>query len=165
MLDRRTIRVLTTFSKTFSLLTKALSVAPLTIFLWSLNVALTKAREGEKLKHRHLKVRIIFVPVARDQLISALNAGKGDIIAANLTITPARQQEMTFTAPIYSHVQELLLSGPGSPKWKICSSFPVKRSLCAPHQAITRALLRSTRALRSNLCPHHPHTGARSAGG
>lgn len=40
----------------------------------SLNQKLAKEK---KLKHRHLKVRIIFVPVARDQLISALNAGKG----------------------------------------------------------------------------------------
>ncbi|HHT0549123.1 TPA: transglycosylase SLT domain-containing protein [Klebsiella michiganensis] len=117
MLDRRTIRVLTTFSKTFFFINKGTQRgATHDIFMEferSLNQSLTKEK---KLKHRHLKVRIIFVPVARDQLISALNAGKGDIIAANLTITPARQQEMTFTAPIYSHVQELLLSGPGSPK-------------------------------------------------
>lgn len=117
MLDRRTIRVLTTFSKTFFFINKGTQRgATHDIFMEferSLNQSLTKEK---KLKHRHLKVRIIFVPVARDQLISALNSGKGDIIAANLTITPARQQEMTFTAPIYSHVQELLLSGPGSPK-------------------------------------------------
>ena len=117
MLDRRTIRVLTTFSKTFFFINKGTQRgATHDIFMEferSLNQSLAKEK---KLKHRHLKVRIIFVPVARDQLISALNAGKGDIIAANLTITPARQQEMTFTAPIYSHVQELLLSGPGSPK-------------------------------------------------
>lgn len=117
MLDRRTIRVLTTYSKTFFFINKGTQRgATHDIFMEferSLNQKLAKEK---KLKHRHLKVRIIFVPVARDQLISALNAGKGDIIAANLTITPERQQQMTFTAPIYSHVQELLLSGPGSPK-------------------------------------------------
>lgn len=117
MLDRRTIRVLTTYSKTFFFINKGTQRgATHDIFMEferSLNQKLAKEK---KLKHRHLKVRIIFVPVARDQLISALNAGKGDVIAANLTITPERQQQMTFTAPIYSHVQELLLSGPGSPK-------------------------------------------------
>lgn len=116
MLDRRTIRVLTTFSKTFFFINKGTQRgATHDIFMEferSLNQSLAKEK---KLRHRHLKVRIIFVPVARDQLISALNAGKGDIIAANLTMTPARQQEITFTAPIYSHVQELLLSGPASP--------------------------------------------------
>ncbi|HCB1500966.1 TPA: lytic transglycosylase F [Klebsiella michiganensis] len=117
MLDRRTIRVLTTYSKTFFFINKGTQRgATHDIFMEferSLNQKLAKEK---KLKHRHLKVRIIFVPVARDQLVSALNAGKGDVIAANLTITPERQQQMTFTAPIYSHVQELLLSGPGSPK-------------------------------------------------
>jgi ABC-type amino acid transport substrate-binding protein len=92
MLDRRTIRVLTTFSKTFFFINKGTQRgATHDIFMEferSLNQSLAKEK---KLKHRHLKVRIIFVPVARDQLISALNAGKGDIIAANLTITPARQ--------------------------------------------------------------------------
>lgn len=116
MLDRRTIRVLTTFSKTFFFINKGTQRgATHDIFMEferSLNQSLAKEK---KLRHRHLKVRIIFVPVARDQLISALNTGKGDIIAANLTMTPARQQEITFTAPIYSHVQELLLSGPASP--------------------------------------------------
>ncbi|WP_159871814.1 MULTISPECIES: lytic transglycosylase F [unclassified Raoultella] len=116
MLDRRTIRVLTTYSKTFFFIDKGTQRgATHDIFIEyerDLNHQLVKEK---KLRHRHLKVRIFFVPVARDQLIEALNAGKGDIIAANLTITPERQQQVAFSAPIYTHVQELLLSGPGSP--------------------------------------------------
>ncbi len=54
--------------------------------------------------------------MARDQLFSALVAGKGDIVAANLTVTEDRQQQADFTIPLYSNVQELLLSGPGSPE-------------------------------------------------
>lgn len=116
MLDRRTIRVLTTYSKTFFFIDKGTQRgATHDIFMEyerDLNRQLMKEK---KLRHRHLKVRIVFVPVARDQLIEALNAGKGDIVAANLTITPERQQQVAFSAPIYTHVQELLLSGPGSP--------------------------------------------------
>lgn len=116
MLDRRTIRVLTTYSKTFFFIDKGTQRgATHDIFMEyerDLNRQLMKEK---KLRHRHLKVRIVFVPVARDQLIEALNAGKGDIVAANLTITPERQQQVAFSAPIYTHVQELLLSGRGSP--------------------------------------------------
>nr|WP_315300717.1 lytic transglycosylase F [Raoultella terrigena] len=116
MLDRRTIRVLTTYSKTFFFIDKGTQRgATHDIFMEyerDLNRQLMKEK---KLRHRHLKVRIVFVPVARDQLIEALNAGKGDIVAANLTITPERQQQVAFSAPIYTRVQELLLSGPGSP--------------------------------------------------
>jgi membrane-bound lytic murein transglycosylase MltF len=38
----------------------------------------------------HLKVRVVFVPVGRGDLLQALAAGKGDIAASNLTITAKR---------------------------------------------------------------------------
>jgi ABC-type amino acid transport substrate-binding protein len=48
--------------------------------------------QAQKLKQKHLKVRVVFIPVARDALLPALAAGKGDIAAANLTVTATRQQ-------------------------------------------------------------------------
>lgn len=119
MLDRRVIRVLTTYSKTFFFIDKGQQRGAthdiFAEFERSLNAQLAKEK---KLKQRHLKVRIIFVPVTRDNLFTALNEGKGDIAAANLTITAARQQQVAFTAPIYSDIQELLISGPASPQVK-----------------------------------------------
>ena len=93
MLDRRVIRVLTTYSKTFFFIDKGQQRGAthdiFAAFERSLNAQLAK---DKKLKQKHLKVRIIFVPVTRDNLFTALNEGKGDIAAANLTITPSRQQ-------------------------------------------------------------------------
>ncbi|QGH61736.1 lytic transglycosylase F [Serratia proteamaculans] len=117
MLDRRVIRVLTTYSKTFFFITKGTQRgATHDIFIEferDLNLKLIK---DKKLKQRHLKVRVIFVPVARDQLLNALNEGRGDIAASNLTITSARQEQVAFTTPLYPKVKELLISGPSSPK-------------------------------------------------
>lgn len=117
MLDRRVIRVLTTYSKTFFFIDKGTqrgATHDLFIeFERNLNQQLAK---DKKLEHRHLKVRILFVPVSRDQLFTALNEGKGDIAAANLTVTPERETEVNFTQPLYPNVKELLLSGPSSPK-------------------------------------------------
>ncbi|WP_347290822.1 lytic transglycosylase F [Kluyvera georgiana] len=119
MLDRRVIRVLTTYSKTFFFIDKGQQRGAthdiFAEFERSLNALLAKEK---KLKQRHLKVRIIFVPVTRDNLFTALNEGKGDIAAANLTITAMRQQQVAFTDPIYSDIQELLISGPASPQVK-----------------------------------------------
>ena len=119
MLDRRVIRVLTTYSKTFFFIDKGQQRGAthdiFAEFERSLNAQLAKEK---KLKQRHLKVRIIFVPVTRDNLFTALNEGKGDIAAANLTITATRQQQVAFTDPIYSDIQELLISGPASPPVK-----------------------------------------------
>ena len=119
MLDRRVIRVLTTYSKTFFFISKGQQRGAthdiFAAYERSLNAQLAK---DKKLKQRHLKVRIIFVPVTRDTLFTALNEGKGDIAAANLTITSARQKEVAFTDPLYNGIQELLISGPGSPTVK-----------------------------------------------
>lgn len=117
MLDRRVVRVLTTYSKTFFFINKGtqrgVTHDMFMEFERELNARLLKE---DKLKQRHLKVRIIFVPVARDRLFKALNEGRGDIAAANLTITPDRQKHVDFTLPLYPNVQELLLSGPYSPR-------------------------------------------------
>lgn len=117
MLDRRVIRVLTTYSKTFFFITKGTQRgATHDIFMEFERDLNLKLMKDKKLKQRHLKVRVIFVPVARDQLLNALNEGRGDIAASNLTITPARQEQVTFTTPLYPKVKELLISGPSSPR-------------------------------------------------
>ncbi|HEX4502589.1 MAG TPA: lytic transglycosylase F [Scandinavium sp.] len=117
MYDKRVIRVLTTYSKTFFFIDKGkqrgLTHDIFIEFERSLNKKLAKE---DKLTHRHLRVRILFVPVTREHLFTALNEGKGDIAAANLTVTPAREALVAFTNPIYPNAKELLLSGPSSPQ-------------------------------------------------
>ena len=119
MINRRAIRVLTTYSKTFFFIDKGtLRGATHDLFIAlekDLNNQLAKEK---KLKQKHLKVRIVFIPVTRDNLFKALNEGKGDIAAANLTITSSRQEQVAFTTPLYSDVKELLVSGPSSPDVK-----------------------------------------------
>lgn len=58
---------------------------------------------------------IIALPLPRDQLIPALLEGRGDIIIANLTITPERQKLVDFGKPNITGVKEVLVTGPGSP--------------------------------------------------
>ncbi len=63
----------------------------------------------------HLRVHVVVLPIARDQLIPALLAGKGDIIAANLSITPERQEIIDFSTPISKPLSEILVTGPSAP--------------------------------------------------
>jgi len=60
-------------------------------------------------------INVVMIPVGRDELIPYLVAGKGDVIAANLTVTPARQKHVAFTNPTYPNVSELVVSGPKAP--------------------------------------------------
>ncbi|HSC81053.1 MAG TPA: lytic transglycosylase F [Chitinolyticbacter sp.] len=66
-------------------------------------------------KTGHLRVNVVFIPVSRDRLIPDLIAGRGDIAAANLTITAVRDAQVDFTAPVYDKVREIVVTGPGAP--------------------------------------------------
>jgi membrane-bound lytic murein transglycosylase MltF len=116
MIDRQVIRVLTVYSKTFYFVDRGVQRGTtydfFRVFEEDLNKQLAK---DKKLKHKALKVRVVFIPVARDQLLPALAAGKGDIAASNLTVTEERKHLVDFTSPVYHNVSEVVVSGPSSP--------------------------------------------------
>jgi len=117
MIERRVIRVLTVNSKTIYFIDKGVlrgtAVDSVRLFEEELN---RKLAAEKKLRHKNLKVQLVFIPVRRDQLLSGLVAGKGDIAAAALTITPERQKLVDFTAAGMSDVRQVVVSGPASPK-------------------------------------------------
>ena len=78
--------------------------------------ALIEEQLNEKLKRKHLRVHVMFIPVARDRLLPGLVEGRGDIAAANLTITPARQALVDFAEPWITGVSEIVVTGPASPR-------------------------------------------------
>jgi membrane-bound lytic murein transglycosylase MltF len=110
---------LTVYSKTFYFLDKGVqrgaTYDAFRVFEDDLNKKLAKQ---QKLKHKHLKVKVVLIPVARGNLLPALVDGKGDIAASNLTITPDRQKLVDFSVPVYANVSEVLVSGPASPAVK-----------------------------------------------
>ncbi len=74
----------------------------------------------EKFLNREVKgaanqVHVAIVPVARDQLLPALLAGRGDLVMASLSITPEREQIIDFSIPISGPVSEILVTGPSAP--------------------------------------------------
>ncbi|MDH4556719.1 lytic transglycosylase F [Pseudomonas sp. BN417] len=117
MKERRIIRVLTIYSKTFYFTDKGTqrggTYDAFILFEKELNKKMVSAKSKAK---KHLKVHVVFVPVSRDELLSALVAGRGDIAASNLTITPGRQELVDFSVPIYTNVSEVILSGSASPQ-------------------------------------------------
>ncbi|HWR04717.1 MAG TPA: transporter substrate-binding domain-containing protein [Humidesulfovibrio sp.] len=67
------------------------------------------------LKKGEGKVRVVFVPVLRDELLPALLEGRGDVAAAGLTITPEREAKVAFSLPYFENVREVLVSRAGAP--------------------------------------------------
>jgi len=116
MIERRVIRVLTAYSRTFYSVDKGVQRgATYDLFQQFERDLNSRLAKEAKLKNKHLKVHLLFVPVARDQLLPALAAGKGDIAAANLTVTDERSKLVDFSAPLYPDASEVVVSGPGEP--------------------------------------------------
>jgi membrane-bound lytic murein transglycosylase MltF len=60
------------------------------------------------------RVRVILIPVRRDQLIPLLAAGRAEIAAANLTVTEERAARVAFSEPFFADAKEILVSSPGT---------------------------------------------------
>jgi len=61
------------------------------------------------------KIKLVFLPVPRDQLVPWLIEGRADIAAANLTITDERKKNVNFSNPLLKNVKEILVTGPAAP--------------------------------------------------
>ena len=71
---------------------------------------------NEAFKTGLLTVQVSVIPVARDQLFSALRAGYGDIVMAGTTVTDNRQVGVDFTNPVSKPLKEVLITGPSAPR-------------------------------------------------
>jgi membrane-bound lytic murein transglycosylase MltF len=69
---------------------------------------------NQKYKTGTLPVHVVCIPVRRDQLISGLREGRGDIAAANLGVTAGREETVDFSIPIRSDRDEIVATGPSS---------------------------------------------------
>lgn len=112
MVKRRLIRALVPSSKTFYYIEKGrpsgISYDVFTAFEHQVNRQV-KPKKG-------LKVRVVFVPTPRDEIIDALVAGKGDVVFADMTITPERGKRVDFSDPMYTDIQEIVVTAPGLPQ-------------------------------------------------
>ena len=116
MIARRYIRILTVNSKTFYFADKGVLRGIVVDAGRLLEDDLNRKLARDKSRaNKNLKVRVVFIPMQRDQLLSALIAGKGDIAAANLTVTPERQKVVDFSTAGLSNVSEVAVTGPASP--------------------------------------------------
>jgi membrane-bound lytic murein transglycosylase MltF len=110
MIKRRVIRAGVAVNRTHYFIDKGvqrgIAYDALTLFEDELN---------KKLKTGLLKVHVAFIPLSRDQMESALNDGKVDLLAAQLTVTPEREKLAAFSDPTRRNVSEIVVTGPGAP--------------------------------------------------
>ena len=138
MIQRRIVRILIPNNKTLYFLDKGgqqrgLMYDMMTEFEQNLN---------KQLASKNLKIHFIFVPTARDRLIPDLVAGKGDIIAADLTVTPERKKLMEFSSPIASGVKEVIVTSANGPTLNSLEDLSGKTVFINPSTSYANSLKR-----------------------
>jgi membrane-bound lytic murein transglycosylase MltF len=112
MIARRRIRVLVPYSKSAYWVDlgkpRGLLYEVFTEFEKDLN---RRARGPD----RRLKIHVVFLPMRPEEFVPALLEGRGDIVAAGLTITDERNAKVDFSDPILTDVREIVVTGPQSP--------------------------------------------------
>ena len=110
MIERRYIRVATTYNKTSYFIDRGVQrghvYESMQLFVEELNA---------KLKIKNIGVDVVFIPMSREELLPAIVEGRADVAAAALTITSARQQLVDFSPPTRTGVDEIIVTGPGAP--------------------------------------------------
>ncbi|KIX14740.1 lytic transglycosylase F [Dethiosulfatarculus sandiegensis] len=148
MVKRRLIRVLVTYSKTNYFLDGARPRGATYDLLKAFEKELNKKlREKGKTK-KHLAVHVIAIPVPRDELISDLLNGKGDIAAANLTITKTRLKQVDFADPLGQEVKEIVVTGPVSPAIKTLDDLSGQEVVVRKSSSYYTSLLRFNEKLK-----------------
>ena len=107
MVKRRVIRAGVVYNRTQYFIDKGvqrgISAEALRLFEEQVN---------KRLKTGLLKVHVAVVPMSRDQLFPSLLAGKVDLVAAALTITPERRKLVDFSTPTRTGVSEIVVTAP-----------------------------------------------------
>jgi membrane-bound lytic murein transglycosylase MltF len=109
MKKRRLVRVLVVYNKTNYFIDRGtprgITTEAFKMFEDSIN---------KKYKTGNLKIHVVLIPVRRDELADMLLGGRGDVVAANVTVTEERLKKADFSNPVLKNVSEIVVSGPAS---------------------------------------------------
>src|SRR5947209_1694308 len=146
MVKRRLIRVAVPFNRTFYFVDKGVqrgfSYEYLKLFEDELN---------KKLRSRRLPVDVVLLPFSRDMLLPALKDGRVDMVVAQLTVTPDRLRTVDFSRPTRAGINEIAVSGSGTPEISAPEQLSGKRVFVRRSSSYYQSLL----ALNKRLAAKH----------
>jgi membrane-bound lytic murein transglycosylase MltF len=142
MQKRRVVRVLIPYSKTFYFIDNSGTQRGIMVELMhQFDKQINKGLKPSQ------KTHLLFIPTARDRLIPQLVSGHGDVIAANLTITPEREELVDFSTPLAKNVREVVIASSNAPKLKTVDSLSGKSLFVNP----STSYISSIATLNKNL--------------
>lgn len=104
---------------------------------------------NKKQKTKTLKIHVIIIPTARENLIPHIRDGKGDIAIGNLTITEDRLKEVSFSDPFITGINEILVSRLDSSPFKTLFDLSGKKIHVRKSSSYYQSLLRLNNTLEA----------------
>ena len=148
MLERRMVRILVPYSRTHFFLDGARARGLLAAAGRELEQEINR-REGLRTKLVH----VVFIPVARSQLIPWLMDGRGDIAAGGLAVTEARKAQVDFSEPFFRNVDEVVVTGPAAPPIGALEDLSGKEVFVQPSSAQAEAVKVLNQAFAAKALP------------
>jgi membrane-bound lytic murein transglycosylase MltF len=111
MVARRLVRIGVTFNRTYYFIDKGVQRG----------VSYDYGQLIEERLNAHFKtgidnkIHVVYVPLPREQLLSALLEGRVDLVSAQVTVRPAMEKLVAFSDATRTNVNEVLVTGPGAP--------------------------------------------------
>ncbi len=144
MVEDRVVRVLIPYSKTFYFLDGATEKG--------LSYETAKAFEkfiNKRHKTKHLKIMVMIIPTERNELFSNLLEGYGDIAMGNLTITEKRLEQVAFSDPFFTDVDEIVVAAKNGPELKSVFDLSGKEVYVRRSSSYYESLLKLNEVLSS----------------
>ncbi len=113
MLKHRVIRALVVYSKTQYYVVKGVQFGTSYDSLKAFEAYINTKYPP---KTKNLRYHVVIIPVPREQLLSQLVEGRGDLGVAGLTVTPERQKIVDFSDPVLNGISQIAVTGPQSPE-------------------------------------------------
>jgi len=111
MVARRRIRILAPYSRTLYFVDSGVPRG----IAQDIAVMLEESLNRQLKTTSANKLFVVVVPTSRDALYRSLVQGRGDIVVAGITVTPEREKLVDFTVPTKRLVNEIVVTGPGTP--------------------------------------------------
>lgn len=137
MTSRRIIRVLTTYSMSTYFISDGQGQGFEYSLLKDYEDYLNRARGS-----RGLRTVLEFIPVPEGLLMSSLNEGIGDIVAAGISITPEREARVDFTIPYLTDISEVLVTHREKPPIEDIADLAGRQAYVLPGWDFSKTLRR-----------------------
>ena len=143
IIARGYIRVLVPYSKTYyyveGMKRYGLAFELVNLFEKDLNT---------QLKYYPPKIRVIFIPVSRKNILPMLTGGHGDMIASGYTITPEREKLVDFSSPTVTDIKDIVVGGPGAPAIRSIEDLAGQHVFVRENTSFQASLIRLNESFR-----------------